>query len=567
MTDSATSLPAGDRPQPSGAARLALFAASPQQAWHAAWALAVAAAAALFMIVFGGASGASAGALLAGAAPGLIGWVWRAEGKARLGLLAIWTVAAVAAGATAGGPAGPLASWTLAPLLASGALGGLWAEGAAATGAAALALILFAALRVAPPPVAGVQAALLGCTGIVALVAGAAGLSLRLPGLASRAPGAEAAPALAGFEILLQQLPVQALVLHRDGTADAAFGDETLGVPESVLAAEGLLPGVLPEDQGRVRACLGECLDHGHAACTFRSASPHVRTLRAEFRRMSDGRIAAALRPAPVETSADPELRARTLQAEAERDAALKDRDRAEAATRARARFLANMSHELRTPLNAIMGFSDIMRTQLFGPMPERYADYAQLIHESGAHLLDLVNDVLDMSKIEAERFTLSREVFDLRDAVGAALRLMRLQAEDARVQLRTVLPPDPLTVDADRRAVKQIVLNLVSNALKFTPEGGVVTVSVARSGADLVIGVADTGVGIAPEDLRRLGRPFEQAGDAPQRVQGAGLGLSLVRAMAALHGGTMTLESQLGEGTAVTVRLPVLAEAGEAAA
>jgi cell cycle sensor histidine kinase DivJ len=217
------------------------------------------------------------------------------------------------------------------------------------------------------------------------------------------------------------------------------------------------------------------------------------------------------------------------------------------------------MSHELRTPLNAIMGFSDIMRQRLFGPMSDRYAEYAELVHESGAHLLELINDVLDMSKIEAERYELAREGFDARDAVSAVLRLMRGQAERAGVTLRGVLPPEPLEADADRRAIKQIALNLISNALKFTPRGGSVTLTAQASDDVLELIVTDTGVGIAPHDLERLGRPFEQAGDAEQRAAGAGLGLSLVRAFARLHGGEMTLESTLGEGTSVTVRLPVL--------
>jgi cell cycle sensor histidine kinase DivJ len=231
----------------------------------------------------------------------------------------------------------------------------------------------------------------------------------------------------------------------------------------------------------------------------------------------------------------------------------------AEAQAVAKSRFLANMSHELRTPLNAVIGFSDAMRTQLFGPLPDRYAEYAGLIHESGGHLLDLINDVLDMSKIEADRFTLALEPFDAREAVSAALRLERVQADAAKIALRGALPPTPLEVNADRRAIKQIVLNLVSNALKFTPAGGQVNVIARSKGQELEIIVADTGVGIAPDDLERLGQPYEQAGGADQRSQGTGLGLSLVRAFAELHGGAMVIRSIVGEGTAVSVKLPVM--------
>ena len=274
---------------------------------------------------------------------------------------------------------------------------------------------------------------------------------------------------------------------------------------------------------------------------------------------------ALALRPAAAATpvagvaqEADPTLAHRLAAAEAARAEAERGRAVAEAQALSRARFLANMSHELRTPLNAIIGFSDIMKTRLFGPIPDKYGEYAGLIHESGGHLLDLINDVLDISKIEADRYDLHREALDAREAVQAALRLVRVQADEAGIQLRGVLPGEPLEALLDRRAVKQIVLNLVSNALKFTPRGGSVTVTagaLAGEAGGVSLTVSDTGVGIAQEDLTRLGRPFEQAGEG--RTQGTGLGLSLVKALAGLHGGTMVVESRLGEGTAVTVTLP----------
>ncbi|MNL14902.1 Histidine protein kinase DivJ [compost metagenome] len=241
---------------------------------------------------------------------------------------------------------------------------------------------------------------------------------------------------------------------------------------------------------------------------------------------------------------------------EAELDAA---RAEAEAQNAGKSRFLAHMSHELRTPLNAVIGFSDIMRQRLFGPVPDRYAEYAESIHTAGGHLLALINDVLDVSRIEADRYELSIERFDVREAVSAALALVRVQADDKGVELAAVLSPEALTVAADRRAVKQMLLNLLSNAVKFTPSGGSVTVTAEALGSTLELTVADTGVGVAPEDLARLGRPFEQAGGAEQRAQGTGLGLSLVRSLAELHQGTMAIDSTPGEGTAVTVRLPVV--------
>jgi signal transduction histidine kinase len=261
------------------------------------------------------------------------------------------------------------------------------------------------------------------------------------------------------------------------------------------------------------------------------------------------------------------ELLERLAAAEAGRRQAEIAKGKAEADADARARFLANMSHELRTPLNAIMGFSDVMRMQMFGDLSAKYAEYAGLIHESGGHLMDLINDILDISKLEAHRYELAREVFDVREAVNAALRLMRLQADDAGVRLRAVLPGEPLMVDADLRAVKQIVLNLLSNAVKFTPRDGTVIITAAgvSASASLEIVVADTGMGIAEADIERIGQPYQQAGGAADRARGTGLGLSLVDAFAKLHGGVMTLESRLGHGTAVTVRMPVLvAENGQ---
>lgn len=286
-------------------------------------------------------------------------------------------------------------------------------------------------------------------------------------------------------------------------------------------------------------------------------------TLRDEAGAASGGASTARKEAEALRAEAD-SLRARLADLEPALEAAEGGRLEAEAANQAKSRFLATMSHELRTPLNAVMGFADIMRNRLFGPLPDRYAEYSQLIHESGAHLLDLINDVLDLSKIEADQYRLEPERFDAREAVESVLKLMRVQAGEAGVALIADLPARALDVEADKRAVKQIALNLLGNAFKFTQSGGEVRLSLAAVGDMLELVVADTGIGIAPEDLERLGRPYEQAGDADTRALGTGLGLSLVRAFAALHEGTMSLESTLGEGTAVTVRLPVLAPEAE---
>ena len=234
-------------------------------------------------------------------------------------------------------------------------------------------------------------------------------------------------------------------------------------------------------------------------------------------------------------------------------------RDAALGASRAKTSFLANMSHELRTPLNAIIGFSEVTMREMFGAIGPRYQEYARLIHESGTHLLDLINSVLDMSKIEAGKFALSEEVFPLEDTAESALRVLKIPAERAAVLLRLELAPGARQIYADRRAVKQILVNLLSNGVKYTPPGGEVAI-VARIAADRAVElcVKDTGTGIAPADLERLGKPFEQVETAAVRAkEGTGLGLALVRSLAQLHGGEARIASVLGEGTVVTVRLP----------
>lgn len=243
---------------------------------------------------------------------------------------------------------------------------------------------------------------------------------------------------------------------------------------------------------------------------------------------------------------------------EAELAAALGD---AESRSAGKSRFLASLSHELRTPLNAIMGFADAMREEALGPIPPRYQGYAELIHESGELLLELICDVLDMSRVEAERFELHPEAFDAREAAAAVIRLMRGQVERAGLTFEVPGMRRRIEVFADRRALKQMALNLISNAVKATPAGGRITLTLLAEGRDLHLAVTDTGRGIPTEDLDRLGRPFEQAGSPEQKSAGAGLGLSLVKALAGLHGGELVLRSRPWEGTEASIRLPVVIE------
>ena len=246
---------------------------------------------------------------------------------------------------------------------------------------------------------------------------------------------------------------------------------------------------------------------------------------------------------------------------------------RAEGANQAKSEFLANMSHELRTPLNAINGFSEIMIAEMYGPLGDtRYKDYARDILNSGQHLLALINDILDMSKIEAGKMNLRFEPLALGDVAEDALRLVRNRAEAAGLALRLDFTDLP-EVEADYRAIKQVLLNLLSNAIKFTPRGGVVTVHAERRddplGERVKIAVQDTGIGIPPEDLARLARPFEQAeGQHTKTQQGTGLGLALTKALVEMHGGLLDLRSAPGQGTSASFSLPVrqssaLAKAG----
>ena len=240
-------------------------------------------------------------------------------------------------------------------------------------------------------------------------------------------------------------------------------------------------------------------------------------------------------------------------------------RDEAESASRAKTQFLANMSHELRTPLNAVIGFSEILNRELFGTLGEgRYRDYARLIHESGEHLLNVVNDILDMSKIEAGKFKIVKEPFDVAPLVKSCCDLMRHTAEQRSLSLIMDVAPGIPELPADKRACKQMLLNVISNAIKFTDPGGWVRVSAALADGNIEFIVADNGIGIAEQDLPKLGNPFVQANNSYDRsYDGAGLGLSVVKGLARLHGGRLELASKLGEGTIATIVLP-LEGAGE---
>ena len=235
------------------------------------------------------------------------------------------------------------------------------------------------------------------------------------------------------------------------------------------------------------------------------------------------------------------------------------EKNRAEAANRAKSEFLANISHELRTPLNAIIGFSEVMQQSLFGPLGhEKYQEYARDIYSSGAYLLEVINDILDMSKIEAGRMTLDLSNVDVADIVEDSMKVVSQTAAERGIALERH-GPKRFPIQADRRYLKQIFLNLLSNAVKFSREDGRVDVHLTRSNGKLKIAIKDTGIGIAQGHIANLGRPFEQVENQFSKShQGSGLGLAISRALVELHGGTIEIKSREGSGTTVTCSLPI---------
>lgn len=236
------------------------------------------------------------------------------------------------------------------------------------------------------------------------------------------------------------------------------------------------------------------------------------------------------------------------------------EKQKAERSANSKSAFLANMSHELRTPLNAINGFSEILVDEMYGPLgDQRYKDYAQDILASGKHLLDMITDILDMAKIEAGKMTVDLHPIDIVDPVDAAVRMIRRRAEEKEIEIKLVANAGLPLVEADHRAIRQMILNLVSNAIKFTDNGGEIRVTVDQKGTYLRIAVRDNGIGIPADALPRLGEPFEQVSDTRDRnFDGTGLGLALTKSFAEMHGGRLTIASEEGRGTQVSFFLPI---------
>jgi PAS domain S-box-containing protein len=361
----------------------------------------------------------------------------------------------------------------------------------------------------------------------------------------------------------------------RDGVWDYDLATDTLYYSERCrelleadpddlgTSADALIAHVVPRDRARLRDTLAGNAQHGEP-CDIEvrmHVGPGVANradnggadarwfrLRAETERDADGRpvrIAGTMSDIEELKSQEREL--------------IAAREKAELANKSKTEFLANMSHELRTPLNAVIGFAEVLEGELLGALGDpRYRAYAGDIRESGQHLLSLINDILDHAKIEAGRRELHEELLRVGDLIDGTVRLVRERAQDRNLQL-TVDPADRLPrVFADQRGLKQILLNLLTNAIKFTPEGGSVTVHAEASADGLCLEVADTGIGIAPEDIDKAMAPFGQADNwLTRQHEGTGLGLALCKQLTELHGGRLALDSAPDTGTRVRIQLP----------
>ena len=312
-------------------------------------------------------------------------------------------------------------------------------------------------------------------------------------------------------------------------------------LPIRLLAETGVLgPGEVNELVALRMTAMREA-----AAGTEEIALGNGRIVERVFQRMPDGGVLATYLDVTERKRVEVDLR--------------RAKEEAELASRTKTEFLANMSHELRTPLNAVIGFAEILQGEVFGPLGDaRYREYAADIRDSGQHLLNLINDLLDVSKIEFGKVELVEETIDVAAIIDSCMRLMRDRADQAGLELTAYTPADLPYVHADGRRLKQIMLNLMSNAVKFTPSGGDVTVRAAVLAEGLEIAIADTGIGIAAHDLAKALQPFGQIDSRMSRkYQGTGLGLPLAKAMIELHGGSLRLESELGRGTTAILRLP----------
>ncbi len=485
--------------------------------------------------------------IAAGLVPGLAGLGLARHSTpafGRLVLALLWVSLAAAISAASGGLSGPAALAFLLPVAS------------AASYADRRTVIESAAL-------AGLTALLSGGLQLAGLLASPPGaLTVFAPGFLAAAAFITAGFSFSAARSLRARNRLQAVAAkHRvrsrafDSAPLALVAERNGEIIACSRAVRDLMPGMPPRMEGVPVSDLAFDADNSVAFRLSADRTPALAEIRGANGRAepvqlfrSDGGVIAIVATGDFDTP----VRAANEQLLRERDTAL-------AETRAKSEFLASVSHEIRTPLNAIIGFSDAMKSRLFGPVPAKYAEYAELIHESGRHLLELIGDVLDLSKIEADSYSLHYEQFDAADVSELCTRMLSQRAEDAGVTIELDAAA-PIPVRADRKALRQILLNLLSNAIKFTPRNGVIVVMAKARGGDLTLAVGDSGPGIAPAELAQLGQRYMQVSTAEQTAdRGSGLGLSLVKALAEMHGGEMLIESAPGEGTTVSVTLPVI--------
>ncbi|MEP6565066.1 MAG: HAMP domain-containing sensor histidine kinase [Mesorhizobium sp.] len=381
-----------------------------------------------------------------------------------------------------------------------------------------------------------------------------------VPRLAAFGNAAQAQPALATSDQLEDTIDAVVLRITRQGeVVDASAKARTiLKLPPELLFGTGLFDRIHLSDRVAYLSALAD----------MRDGAPARRLdLRVRLPQNGDGPTADNYRPFSLELVRGElqqdiftlVLREDNEIARLREDLAVAN-EAAASAEVAKGRFLAIVSHELRTPLNAIIGFSDMLLHEMFGGFKDpRQKEYVGLVRDSGQHLLAVVTSILDVSRIEAGAYATQPEPFRFLDAVEMCRSMMQLQAEAKNIDLQAQIAPDAGEINADRRAVQQILINLVSNAIKFTPDGGAVVVGAKRIGSRLHFWVRDNGIGIAEADFANLGKPFMQIqNDYTRRFEGTGLGLSLVKGLVALHEGTMSIESMPGEGTTVAISFPV---------
>ena len=471
--------------------------------------------------------------------------------------------ALVLAASTGLGATWPFAIWLLAQPLNAWLSGSRNAAAAAGMVSAAAALALAAGVVGDPLPFQPHHASALALALLIlwSVTEGAVGLLGRRGAARSAPAGAAPAPARDGAVDDLASLSGGLVTWHeRSGEVIRGTGPATLlgSGGTAGLARHGLFERVHVPDRPAYLKALNDAANSGRiVTATFRLAVPRdpadgagtrLAPVTMSARATGEGPAAVVAVTRDLTEAAEISAELETVRADAAHAGAMK------------VRFLGTVSHELRTPLNAIIGFSELLSADHpFVMAEDRRREYATIIKDSGTHLLEVVNTLLDVSKIETGNFPFAADAFSLGALVSSCCDLMGLKAEQAGIALTASVSPDLPEIVADRRACRQILINLVSNALKFTPAEGRVTVTVGLDGGRVRLSVADTGIGIREADLPRLGDPFFQAGDLHRRShEGTGLGLSVVCGLVGLHGGDVGIESGPGLGTTVTIWLPL---------